>query len=55
MKPYQLILFAAALAGGLFLYYGLPADAVGYVPWDQALQRAKAERKPIFLNFGGPW
>jgi len=41
---------AALLAAGCTSGNGLE-----YVPYANALERARAEKKPILINFGGPW
>ena len=58
MRPGSKFLLVLLLgAGGWGVYsYASRTDTLDYMTdWSEALQRAKASRKPILLNFGGPW
>jgi len=57
MKPVHIAIAAAGLAAGAYFVLGgrSSADALEYVSWSKALEIARSEKKPILLNFGGPW
>ena len=54
-RPILCIVVAAGL--GLWLYNRFSGgSSLDYTDdWAKAKETAKAEKKPILLNFGGPW
>jgi hypothetical protein len=56
MKPAHIAAIVAVVGIGAYLLHSRSsAGALDYVSWEQAIEKARSEKKPILLNFGGPW
>jgi PBP1b-binding outer membrane lipoprotein LpoB len=54
--PMKTAVRLAAVALGALLLGGCSSgDALEYVSWARARERSREEKKPILINFGGPW
>jgi len=58
MNPKHLALVGLLVAAAAWTAYNRfsSSGALAYTGgWEESLKRARAEGKPILLNFGGPW